>query len=168
MATTSHQEHQGSNPLSSTMQSRQTDAVSQSAELHGLSATCGGNSRSAKSIPPSLRLIGGACGRKSLAAKFRFQGCCSPIACRARMRTALGFEPRQFELVRMGWIMSSPEDKRAWVDRSLRLCRRLEFERPPQMRSRRRIFLGSRFLTFWGRSLSRYAISGEVAGRLFG
>jgi hypothetical protein len=35
--------------------------------------------------------------------------------------TPLGFEPRHFEPVRMGWISSLPEDKRAGADRSLRV-----------------------------------------------
>jgi hypothetical protein len=43
---------------------------------------------------PSPWLIGGVCGRKSLAANFRFQGCCLPHVHRARFRTAAGFEPR--------------------------------------------------------------------------
>jgi hypothetical protein len=50
------------------------------------------------------------------------------------LETPLGFEPRHFEPVRMGWISSSPEDKRARVDRSSRLRWRLESERAPLIR----------------------------------
>jgi hypothetical protein len=48
---------------------------------------------------------------------------------RARFRTALGVRTSTLEPVRMGWISSSPEDKRAMVDGSLRLRGRLESER---------------------------------------
>jgi hypothetical protein len=81
------------------------------------------------SIPPSPRLIDGAWSRKSLAAKFRFQGCCCH-ADRTRLRTTLGFEPRHFQPARMGGS-SSPGGKRAKVDRSLRLRWRLESEDAP-------------------------------------
>jgi hypothetical protein len=83
------------------------------------------------SIPPSPRLIDGAWGRKSLAAKFRFQGCCLP-----RVHRTLSNGPWVSNLnVRMGKISSSsPGGKRARVDRSLRLRWRLESERAPLIR----------------------------------
>jgi hypothetical protein len=46
----------------------------------------------------------------------------------------LSFEPPHFEPVRMGWIGSSPDDKRARVDRSLRQRWRVEPERAPLIR----------------------------------
>ena len=53
-------EVRGSNPLSSTKESAQIDVISSAVEQHDISATCGRGSRSAKSIPPSLRPIEGA------------------------------------------------------------------------------------------------------------
>jgi hypothetical protein len=80
--------------------------------------------------------IPGASCRKSLAAKFRFQGCCLPHVHRARSRM-WGVEPRH--LIRFEWMdHPSREDKRAATDRSLRLRRRLESERAPLIRPRHR------------------------------
>jgi hypothetical protein len=79
-------------------------------------------------------VIPGAPCRKSLAANFRFQGCCLPGAHRTDLETPSVFGPRDFEPVRMGWISSSPEDKRARVDRSSRLRWGLESERAPLIR----------------------------------
>jgi hypothetical protein len=76
--------------------------------------------------------IPGASCRKSLAANFRFQGCCLPLH-RARSFDLRGFEPRP--LTRFGW-MDQPlaERQTSKGDRSLRLRRRLESERPPLIR----------------------------------
>jgi hypothetical protein len=45
---------------STTKESAQIDVISSAVEQHDISATCGRGSRSAKSIPPSLRPIEGA------------------------------------------------------------------------------------------------------------
>ena len=60
------------------------------------------------SFRSSPRLIGGASGRKSLAAKIRFQGCCLLRIGRARFRTALGVRSN-LNTVRMDG--SSPRGK---------------------------------------------------------
>jgi Protein of unknown function (DUF642)/PEP-CTERM motif len=49
-------------------------------------------------------------------------------------RPRFGFEPQHFEPVRIGLISSSPEDKRARLNRSLRLRWRLQSERAPLIR----------------------------------
>jgi hypothetical protein len=79
------------------------------------------NPEVAASIPPSPRLIDGAWSRKSLAAKFRFQGCCCHVP------TALDVERSCFSnldtrAVRMEWINSSPEDVTSALAPGVRAC----------------------------------------------
>src|ERR1700733_11034703 len=80
----------GPNPLSSTTKSARAGAISYATEPD-IPAALGGIRRSAESFRRSPRLIRGARGQKSLAANFRFQGCCL-------LRCAFAFA-----LVARGW-----------------------------------------------------------------
>jgi hypothetical protein len=79
-----------------------------------------------------MRLIGGAWWRKSLAAKFRFQGCCSRRANRAYSNGVRG--PNLDPSAGSDWIdQRVGEDKPASVDSWLRRWR-LESKRAPLIR----------------------------------
>ncbi len=89
--------------LSSTTKSARSGMISYATEYQDIPAAYGGSSRSAKSTRPSPRLIGGARGRKSLAAKFRFQGCCLPPCPPHPISNGQwGLEPRH--LTGSGWM----------------------------------------------------------------
>jgi hypothetical protein len=79
-------------------------------------------------------VIPGASCRKSLAAKFRFQGCCLLRSAAPDFERPFGVRTSTHDSFRDGWISLSRKDKRASADRSLRLRRRLESERAPLIR----------------------------------
>jgi hypothetical protein len=72
--------------------------------------------------------------QKSLAANFRFQGCCLPRATAPDFERPLRVRTSTHDPFRDGRISPSREDKRARADRSLRLRRRLESKRAPLVR----------------------------------
>jgi hypothetical protein len=87
--------------------------------------------------PAILRAIPGASCRKSLAANFRFQGCCLPHVHRARFRM-WGGRTSTLDPVRIDG--SPPAERQMSRGGSfLRLRPRLESERPPLIRPGRQI-----------------------------
>jgi hypothetical protein len=99
-------------------------------------------------IPPSVRLICGSSRQKSLAANFRFQGCCFATCPPPELLFATGSTcegtgrgsnanigqalPKKPRCERRSFLRKPPSERRSF----LRSCWRLEPERPPLVRPR--------------------------------